>query len=139
MYNNALLLAAALAASTVSAVSATSARAADPETSRWLRDTDRAVHASLEKAHVPVGGQAVDVRFDIDGDYLRSPQVVKSSGSRDLDASVASALRWVAIQTPPSALYGHAIVMHIAVGGNETAFESPSLASAPRPQIGGAR
>jgi hypothetical protein len=139
MYNNALILATALVASTVSAVSATSARAADPEINRWLNGADRAVHASLEKAHVPTGAQSVDVRFDIDGDYLRSPQVVKSSGSRDLDASVAGALRWVAVQTPPSALYGHAVVMHIAVGGSESASAIDSLLAAPRPTIGGQR
>lgn len=122
MYNNALLLAAALAVSSMSAVAATSARAAaDPEINRWLNATDRAVHASLERAHMPAGGQTVDLKFDIDGDYLRSPQIVKSSGSRDVDASVAKALRWVAVQSPPSILNGHAVVFHLAVGDAESA------------------
>jgi hypothetical protein len=121
MNNNALILAAALAASTVAATAATSARAADPALNRWLSGADRALQARLDRAHVPSGDQRVDVRFEIDGPYLRNPQVVKSSGSQTVDASVARALKSVAVQTPPSALSGHDLVVHVPVDLNETA------------------
>jgi outer membrane biosynthesis protein TonB len=121
MYNNALFLAAVLVASTISATAATSAPAADPTIGRWLNATDRAFQARLERANVPSGDQRVDLRFDIDGPYLRNPQVVKSSGSQNVDAAVARALRSVAVQTPPPVLSGHAIVVHVPVDLDETA------------------
>jgi len=125
MYNNAFFLALALAASTISATAATSARASDSrataQVSQWLNSTDRSFQARLERAHVPSGDQRIDLRFDIDGAYLRNPQVVKSSGSHTVDAAVAKALRWVAVQTPPSVLSGKALVVHVPVDRSETA------------------
>jgi outer membrane biosynthesis protein TonB len=121
MCNNALFLAVALLAATVPAAAATAAPVADPTISRWLESADRALQMRLERANVPSGDQRVDLRFDIDGPYLRNPQVVKSSGSPTVDATVAKALRSTAVQTPPPVLTGHAIVVHVPVDLNETA------------------
>jgi hypothetical protein len=117
MHNKAFLLAAALAAATVSAAAATHAQASDARVGQWLDATETALHARLEKAHLMAGPQAVAIRFDIDGDRLRSPEVVKSSGFPDLDASVANALRGVAVGTPPAVLDGRTLIVRLAVGG----------------------
>ena len=129
MLDKGLLVAATLAAVSLSAVAATPARATDPAVNRWLSETNRAVEARLHKSQIANGDQTIEVRFNVDGEYLRSPQVVKSSGSQSLDASVASALKWVAIQSPPSELYGHAIVMRLAVGNAQTASTPAPMTS----------
>jgi len=70
--------------------------------------------AKLGAAGVDLTGHSVAVRAIVDGDgRLAGVHVVRSSGSRDTDASVETALRKLAVADAPPALIGAAITLNL--------------------------
>ena len=73
--------------------------------------------AKLGAAGVDLTGHSVAVRATVDSDgRLAGVHVVRSSGSRDTDASVETALRKLAVADAPPALIGAAITLNLGGG-----------------------
>ncbi len=113
---NALLLAAA-GLCLVPAIAA-----ADPAIDSWLGGAKTSVEHRLQAAGVQTGDHMIDVSVRVDSDgRLSNARVVNSTGSRDLDETIAATVRKAHVDAPPPLLSGRALVLHIGVSDTQLA------------------
>ncbi|MFL5297623.1 MAG: TonB C-terminal domain-containing protein [Phenylobacterium sp.] len=88
--------------------------AAPSEVQQYAERAHAQADALLAAARVNLSAAGVSVRATVAADgRLRGLQVVRSSGSRDTDAVVETALRKLVVADPPVGLIGGAVTLNV--------------------------